>query len=157
MKKQFLVATLLCLMGTSQAAPSTNPFSLLQAGDTPLMDCGSFIHDKDVDPTTNQMRAFMSTDKNLYLRVNNKVRSLELVRVDQKMRDKDILGRGDTISLEFSNATGESATLAGTVVEAVVDDSGEYPLIQISGSLKFKTGKSKKPVSAEVVVHDMCR
>jgi hypothetical protein len=159
MLKSLLTLTAALYLGVvAAAAPSaaTLPFQLLQAGDAPQGECGTYVHAKGTEPGAESTRLFMTTDQVLYLRTADGVRKLELERVDQKLRVKDVLGRGDTLGLAFKAAGKERAHLAATVTEAVVDDDGDYPLIAFDIKATYTSPAGVKVPASDLVAHDTC-
>lgn len=149
-------AAALAIASAPEAGQATKPqFEILQSTDADLVDCGTYIHDTGTDPSTSNMRLFMDTDRTLYLRAGNGLKKLSFDRVEQNLRDEDLLGKGDTLKLFFKGQAGENASLEGLVVQAVIDDEGEYPLIELEATVKYDDGKGNN-VEGKFTAHDMC-
>ncbi|PNG49853.1 MULTISPECIES: hypothetical protein [unclassified Variovorax] len=137
------------------AAPADGAFQLLQVGDAPQGGCGTYVHSRGTLPGAASVM-FMSTDRVLFLRTADGVRTLELASLDQKLRVKDVLGRGDTLNLKFRAPGKERAWLVATVSEAVVDDDGGYPLIAFDVKGGYISPTGARFDSPNLVAHDTC-
>ncbi|MNR71475.1 hypothetical protein D3C71_21010 [compost metagenome] len=142
------------LAATSPAA-APSPFPFLKVGDVSQTDCGTYLVDPGQEPGLQNMRLFMTTERVLHLRTGKELRTLELDRVEQKMRDQDVLGRGDQVDLFFLGKGKEAAAIFGTVTQAVVDDDGSYPIIELDADVSY-TSPSGKTVRQRLAAHDMC-
>lgn len=154
--KKLLVTLAGAILLSSVAHAEPASFEFLQSADGGLRDCGTFIHEKGDDPNLGVLRAFMSTDKALYVRLNGNLKVLELVKVEQKMRDTDILGRGDVVTLYFKNEKKERAKIRGVVTQAVIDEHGGYPVIEMDTELSFANKMGVSVSQSSLVAHDMC-
>ncbi len=131
-------------------------FERLKATDTPVRDCGTFGYDQGLEPTSANLWFFMTFDRDLYLRTSKGVKKMELAGLEKTMKDPDLLQKGDRLVLRFADKKGNSATLEGPVVEAVIDEAGNYPAIEFVFSMEFKS-KGRKPIrKSSLSAYDAC-